>query len=309
MSGLRRFPLPLIAAFFALYVIWGSTYLVIRIGVEYWPPLLLAGIRFVIAGTLMYAFLRWRGAPAPTWAQWKAAGVIGVLLLACGNGAVSVAEHTGVASGVAALAVATVPLFTLLCGYFWGARNTRLEWAGIVLGLIGIAMLNLGSNLQSSPLGAALLIFAAATWAFGSVWSKHLPLPQGAMASAVEMLVGGVVLLIASAVSGEHLEKVPPIEGWAALAYLTVFGSIIAFNAYMYLLKHVRPAAATSYAYVNPAVAVLLGIVFVGETIGIEEALAMAVIISAVVLIGLPQWRRAPVKPVVTVVPTESRVN
>jgi drug/metabolite transporter (DMT)-like permease len=267
MPGPRRFPLPLIAAFFALYVIWGSTYLVIRIGVEYWPPLLLAGIRFVIAGTLMYAFLRWRGAPAPTWAQWKAAGIIGVLLLACGNGAVSVAEHTGVASGVAALAVATVPLFTLLCGYFWGARNTRLEWAGIVLGLIGIGMLNLGSNLQSSPLGAALLIFAAAAWAFGSVWSKHLPLPQGAMASAVEMLVGGVVL------------------------------------------KHVRPAAATSYAYVNPAVAVLLGIVFVGETIGTEEALAMLVIISAVVLIGLPQWRRTPERPVVKAVPTESRVN
>ena len=308
MSVPRRFPLPLIAAFFALYVIWGSTYLVIRIGVEYWPPLLLAGIRFVIAGSLMYAFLRWRWAPAPTWAQWKAAGIIGILLLTCGNGAVSVAEHTGVASGVAALAVATVPLFTLLCGYFWGARNTRLEWAGIVLGLIGIAMLNLGSNLQSSPLGAALLIFAAAAWAFGSVWSKHLPLPQGAMASAVEMLVGGVALLIASALSGEHLDSLPPIEGWAALAYLTFFGSIIAFNAYMYLLKNVRPAAATSYAYVNPAVAVLLGIVFVGETIGIEEALAMAVIISAVVLIGLPQWRRPPVKPA-SVVPTESRVN
>ncbi|EUB73710.1 protein of unknown function DUF6 transmembrane [Pseudomonas sp. GM41(2012)] len=308
MPGLRRFPLPLIAAFFALYVIWGSTYLVIRIGVEYWPPLLLAGIRFVIAGTLMYAFLRWRGAPAPTWAQWKAAGIIGILLLACGNGGVSVAEHMGVASGVAALAVATVPLFTLLCGYFWGARNTRLEWAGIVLGLIGIAMLNLGSNLQSSPLGAALLIFAAASWAFGSVWSKHLPLPQGAMASAVEMLVGGVALLIGSALSGEHLEAMPPIEGWAALAYLTFFGSIIAFNAYMYLLKNVRPAAATSYAYVNPAVAVLLGIVFVGETIGIEEALAMAVIISAVVLIGLPQWHRAPERPV-AVVQTESSVN
>ncbi|MHC8297752.1 drug/metabolite exporter YedA [Pseudomonas sp. ZS1P83] len=308
MPGPRRFPLPLIAAFFALYVIWGSTYLVIRIGVQYWPPLMLGGIRFVIAGTLMYAFLRWRGAPAPTWAQWKAAGMIGILLLSFGNGAVSVAEHMGVASGVAALAVATVPLFTLLCGYFWGARNTRLEWAGIVLGLIGIAMLNLGSNLQSSPLGAALLVFAAASWAFGSVWSKHLPLPQGAMASAVEMLVGGVALLIGSVLSGEHLESMPPIEGWAALAYLTVFGSIIAFNAYMYLLKNVRPAAATSYAYVNPAVAVLLGIVFVGETIGIEEGLAMLVIISAVVLIGLPQWRRAPVRPAVAV-PTESRVN
>lgn len=308
MPGLRRFPLPLIAAFFALYVIWGSTYLVIRIGVEYWPPLLLAGIRFVIAGTLMYAFLRWRGAPAPTWAQWKAAGVIGFLLLACGNGGVSVAEHTGVASGVAALAIATVPLFTLLFGHFWGVRNTRLEWAGIVLGLTGIAMLNLGSNLQSSPLGAALLIFAAAAWAFGSVWSKQLPLPQGAMASAVEMLVGGVALLIGSALSGEHLNAMPPIEGWAALAYLTFFGSIIAFNAYMYLLKNVRPAAATSYAYVNPAVAVLLGIVFVGETIGVEEALAMLVIISAVVLIGLPQWRRAPERPA-AVAQAESGVN
>ena len=292
MPGLRRFPLPLIGAFFALYVIWGSTYLVIRIGVEYWPPLMLGGVRFIIAGTLLYAFLRWRGVPAPTWQQWKAAAAIGVLLLSCGNGAVTVAEHAGVASGVAALAVATVPLFTLLCGYFWGARNTRLEWAGIVLGLIGIAMLNLGSNLQSSPLGATLLVFAAASWAFGSVLSKHLPLPAGAMASAVEMLVGGVVLLIGSVASGEHLDSMPPLEGWLALAYLTCFGSIVAFNAYMYLLKHVRPAAATSYAYVNPAVAVLLGIVFAGETIGLEEALAMTVIISAVVLIGLPQWRK-----------------
>jgi drug/metabolite transporter (DMT)-like permease len=311
MPALRRFSLPLIAAFFALYVIWGSTYLVIRIGVEYWPPLMLGGVRFVIAGTLMYAFLRWRGAPAPTWAQWKAAGIIGILLLSFGNGAVSVAEHTGVASGVAALAVATVPLFTLLFGYFWGARNTRLEWAGVALGIIGIAMLNMGSNLQSSPLGAALLIFAAATWAFGSVWSRHLPLPQGAMASAVEMLVGGVVLLIGSAMTGERLQAVPPMEGWLALAYLIFFGSIIAFNSYMYLLKHVRPAAATSYAYVNPAVAVLLGIVFVGETIGIEEALAMLVIISAVVLIGLPQWRRPVQPPVVapTAVPTETRTN
>ncbi|WP_332768353.1 drug/metabolite exporter YedA [Pseudomonas koreensis] len=311
MPALRRFSLPLIAAFFALYVIWGSTYLVIRIGVEYWPPLMLGGVRFVIAGALMYAFLRWRGAPAPTWAQWKAAGLIGILLLSFGNGAVSVAEHTGVASGVAALAVATVPLFTLLFGYFWGARNTRLEWAGVALGIIGIAMLNMGTNLQSSPLGAALLIFAAATWAFGSVWSKYLPLPQGAMASAVEMLVGGVVLLIGSAVSGEHLQALPPVEGWLALAYLIFFGSIIAFNSYMYLLKHVRPAAATSYAYVNPAVAVLLGIVFVGETIGVEEALAMLVIISAVLLISLPQWRRPKQVPVeeAQADPTEARTN
>ncbi|MGY2201102.1 drug/metabolite exporter YedA [Pseudomonas gingeri] len=292
MPAPRRFPLPLIGAFFALYFIWGSTYLGIRIGVESWPPLMMGGIRFVIAGSLLYAYQRWRGVPAPTWRQWKAAGAIGVLLLSFGNGAVTLAEHTGVASGVAALTVATVPLFTLLCGYFWGARNTGLEWAGIVLGLIGIALLNMGSNLQSSPFGAVLLLLAAATWAFGSVWSKHLPLPPGGMASAAEMLVGGVVLLLASLVRGERMTQMPSTEGWLALLYLIVFGSIIAFNAYMYLLKHVRPAAATSYAYVNPAVAVLLGILFADEHIGWHECIAMGVIISAVVLIGLPQWRK-----------------
>ncbi|MBI6897291.1 drug/metabolite exporter YedA [Pseudomonas putida] len=298
MSTARRFPLLLVGAFLALYLVWGSTYLFIRIGVESWPPLLMAGVRFVIAGSLLYGFLRWRGVPAPTWPQWRAAGAIGFLLLSCGNGGVTLAEHAGVASGVAALAVATVPLFTLVFGLFFGHRNSRLEWAGIALGLVGIGMLNMGSNLQASPMGAALILFAAAAWAFGSVWSKSLPLPQGAMASAAEMLVGGAALLIGSAVSGERLTQMPTAAGWGALAYLVFFGSILAFSSYMYLLKHVRPAAATSYAYVNPAVAVLLGIVFAGEQIGAEECVAMAVIIGAVVLIGLPQWRKAPEQPV-----------
>ncbi|MGE7992181.1 drug/metabolite exporter YedA [Pseudomonas sp. NPDC089554] len=294
MTAPRRFPLLLIGAFLALYLVWGSTYLAIRIGVESWPPLLMAGVRFVIAGSLMYAFLRWRGVPAPTWPQWRSAGAIGFLLLSCGNGGVTLAEHAGVASGVAALAVATVPLFTLLFGLLFGHRNSRLEWAGIFLGLAGIGLLNLGSNLQASPMGAALILFAAAAWAFGSVWSKSLPLPQGAMASAAEMLVGGAALLLGSALSGERLTQMPTAAGWGALAYLVLFGSIIAFSSYMYLLKNVRPAAATSYAYVNPVVAVLLGIAFAGEHIGAEECMAMAVIVGAVVLIGLPQWRKAP---------------
>ena len=259
MPASRRVPWLLIGAFLALYLVWGSTYLFIRIGVESWPPMMMAGIRFVIAGSLLYGFLRWRGVPAPTWPQWRAAGAIGFLLLSCGNGGVTLAEHAGVASGVAALAVATVPLFTLVFGLLFGHRNSRLEWAGICLGLAGIAMLNLGSNLQASPMGAALLI--------------------------------------GSAVSGERLTQMPTAAGWGALAYLVLFGSILAFSAYMYLLKNVRPAAATSYAYVNPAVAVLLGIAFAGETIGAEECVAMAVIIGAVVLIGLPQWRKAPEQP------------
>ncbi|RMM59840.1 drug/metabolite exporter YedA, partial [Pseudomonas savastanoi] len=251
-QSVRVSPL-LIGAFLALYLIWGSTYLVIRIGVESWPPLMMAGVRFLIAGCLMYGFLRYRGVPAPTWREWKAAFVIGFLLLACGNGGVTLAEHAGVASGVAALAVATMPLFTLLFGLFWGNRTTNLEWAGIVLGLIGIGLLNLGSNLQASPYGAAMVLFAAASWAFGSVLSKHMPLPKGPMASAAEMITAGATLLIGSALSGERLAHMPTAAGWGALLYLVVFGSIVAFSAYMYLLKNVRPAAATSYAYVNPA--------------------------------------------------------
>ncbi|MES2820563.1 MAG: drug/metabolite exporter YedA [Pseudomonadota bacterium] len=301
-----RFPFLLVGAFAALYLIWGSTYLVIRIGVESWPPMLMAGIRFLVAGTLMYAWLRWRGVPAPSGQQWLAASKIGILLLACGNGGITVAEHWGVASGVAALAVASVPLFTLVFGLFWGWRNTRLEWAGIVIGLVGIGLLNLGSNLQASPAGAALILFATAAWSFGSVWGKSLPLPQGPMSSAAQMLAGGGALLVASLIGGERMQQWPTAAGWMALAYLVLFGSIIAFSAYLYLLKHVRPASATSYAYVNPVVAVVLGIWFAGEQVGAVEWLAMAVIIGAVVLIGLPQWRQSnqPKNPAIEVLET-----
>ena len=290
----RRFPLLLVGAFLALYLIWGSTYLVIKLGVQAWPPMLLAGLRFVIAGALMFGWLRWRGVPMPTATEWRACAIVGFLLLSCGNGGVTIAEHLGVASAVAALAIATVPLFALLFGLIWGQRTTGLEWGGIVLGLVGIGLLNLGHNLQASPLGAVLVLLAAASWAFGSMWSRHLSLPSGAMASAAQMLIGGAVLLAGSLASGERLEQAPDAAGWFALAYLTLLGSIVAFSAYLYLLKHVRPAAATSYAYVNPVVAVLLGVTFAGERIGTEEWLAMTVIVSAVVLIGLPQWRKPP---------------
>ena len=137
----------LLGAFAALYLIWGSTYLATRIGVESWPPLLLGAIRFLPAGGLMYGFLRWRGVAAPRLAEWRAAALVGVLLIGCGNGGLSLAQHLGVASGVAALATATVPLFSLLFGLFWGQRQSVLEWAGIGLGLLGIGLLNLGGSL------------------------------------------------------------------------------------------------------------------------------------------------------------------
>lgn len=289
---MRRFPWLLIAAFFALYVIWGSTYLAIRIGVESWPPLLLAGVRFSLAGSILFIVLRLLDFAAPTPKQWANCFILGFLLLACGNGGVSLAQNMGVASGVAALAVATVPLFTLLFGLFWGQRARGVEWAGIALGLIGIGFLNAGGNLQGSPQGAALLLLAAAAWAFGSVWSRSLDLPKGGMIAAAQMLSAGVILLLASPALGERLEQVPTLSGWLALGYLVVFGSLIAFSAYLYLLQNVRPAAATSYAYVNPLVAVLLGVGFAGEEIFWEEAVAMLVIVASVILVSLPQWRR-----------------
>lgn len=277
----------MIGSLFSLYIIWGSTYFAIRVGVETWPPLMMAGIRFLLAGGILFAWLMLRRQALPSLRQCLAAGAIGILLLAVGNGLVTVAEHRDVPSGIAAVMVATVPLFTLCFSMLWGMRNTWLEWSGIALGLLGIILLNTGGNLGGNPFGALLILIASISWAFGSVWSSKLNLPSGLMAGAIEMLVAGVVLIIVSALSGERLTQMPSVASTLALLYLTVFGSMIAISAYMYLLKQVRPAVATSYAYVNPVVAVLLGISFAGETLVTREWYALVIIIAAVLLVTL----------------------
>ncbi|MBU9864880.1 MULTISPECIES: drug/metabolite exporter YedA [Rahnella] len=282
--------LPLIAALFALYFIWGSTYFVIRVGVESWPPLMMAGLRFFVAGCILFTFLLLRGHKVPTLKQWMAAGAVGILLLSVGNGLVTVAEHMQVPSGIAAVMVATVPLFTLCFSRLWGMPNSRLEWTGVAIGLFGIVLLNTGSNLEGNPWGAALILLASLSWAFGSVWSSRLPLPTGLMAGAAEMIIAGVVLLVASRVTGEHMTATPSLSGFLALGYLVVFGSMIAISAYMFLLKTVRPAVATSYAYVNPIVAVLLGIGFAGESLSPVEWVALGVILCAVLLVTLGKF-------------------
>ena len=302
LSQQNRHLLPLIGALFTLYIVWGSTYFAIRVGVASWPPLMMAGIRFLIAGIILFVFLLQRGHALPTLKQWVAAGTIGILLLAVGNGLVTVAEHQDVPSGIAAVMVATVPLFTLCFSMFWGIRNTKLEWTGIALGLVGIVLLNTGNNLVGNPTGALLILLASASWAFGSVLGSRISLPAGPMAGAAEMLVAGVVLTIASQLSGEYLDKMPTFSGFMALGYLIVFGSMLAISAYMFLLKNVRPAVATSYAYVNPVVAVLLGVGFAGESLGPREWLALVIIVSAVVLVTLGKYlfaRPAKVQPAV----------
>ncbi|MDU7044365.1 MAG: drug/metabolite exporter YedA [Enterobacter roggenkampii] len=291
--------LPLIGARFSLYIIWGSTYFVIRIGVESWPPLMMAGIRFLSAGILLLAFLMLRGHKLPPLRPMLNAALIGLLLLAVGNGFVTIAEHQNVPSGIAAVVVATVPLFTLCFSRLFGIRTRKLEWLGIGIGLAGIVLLNSGGNLSGNPWGAVIILIGSMSWAFGSVYGSRIELPTGMMAGAIEMLAAGIVLLLASTLTGETLTALPDLSGFLAVGYLALFGSIIAINAYMFLIRNVSPAVATSYAYVNPVVAVLLGTGLGGETLSPVEWIALGIIVFAVVLVTLGKYL-LPAKPVVT---------
>lgn len=299
-----RHLLPLIGALFALYIIWGSTYFVIRIGVESWPPLLMAGVRFLSAGLLLLAFLFLRGHRLPPRRQLLNAALIGVLLLAVGNGFVTVAEHQNVPSGIAAVVVATVPLFTLCFSRLFGIKTRKLEWLGIGIGLAGIILLNSGGNLSGNPWGALLILIGSMSWAFGSVYGSRVELPSGMMAGAIEMVTAGIVLLVASLLSGEKLTALPDLSGFLAVGYLAIFGSVIAINAYMFLIRNVSPAVATSYAYVNPVVAVLLGTGLGGETLSSVEWIALGIILMAVVLVTLGKYLIS-AKPVVAPCPAE----
>ena len=276
----------------ALYVIWGSTYLGIRFALASWPPFLLAGVRFLIAGTLLFGFLRLRGVAPPTWRQWRNAAVVGVLLLGLGNGLVCFAEER-VSSGIAAVAVASMPLFAALFGSWYGHRPNRREALGLLVGFAGVIVLNLGGDLSGSRIAALALLVAAAAWAFGSVWSKQQDMPAGPMNTAAQMLCGGVALLLMGLVSGEQLPAHPTLHANLALAYLVVFGSLIGFSAYLYVLKHARPVLATSYAYVNPPVAVLFGVLLAGEHVGPVEIAGMAIILLGVATITLARQKRA----------------
>ena len=279
----------------AVYLIWGSTYLGIRFALEGgFPPFLLGGIRFIIAGGLMYTVLRWRGVPAPTRPQWRNTAVMGVLLMLLGNGMVNLAEQT-VSSGMAAVAVASAPLWMGVFAAMRGDKPTGNEWVGLGIGFVGVLWLNADSSLGASKVGMVALIVATLAWSFGSIWSRGKDLPSLFMSSAAQMLCGGVAMCIAGALSGERFDGMPSAHGLAAFAYLIVFGSIIGFSAYIWLLHHVRPALAGSYAYVNPAIAVGLGAWLAGERFGAHELMAMGVILLGVVAITLAKARKTKV--------------
>ncbi|MEO6518779.1 MAG: drug/metabolite exporter YedA [Pseudoxanthomonas sp.] len=274
-----------------VYLIWGSTYLGIRFALEGgYPPLLMAGGRFLLAGSMMFAVLRLRGEPTPTRLQWKNLAFMGLLLMAIGNGMVSIAEQW-VSSGLAAVAVASTPLWMGLFSLLRGQRPSALEWVGIAIGFIGVVWLNAGSSLSASPWGLVALLIAPIAWAFGSIWSKGRDLPSPFMSAAGQMITGGVMMLFAGVVIGESFDAMPSQKGSLAVLYLITFGSIIGFSAYVWLLHHVRPTLASSNAYVNPVIAVMLGAWLANEQFTAHDLGAMLVILCGVVAITLGQAR------------------
>jgi drug/metabolite transporter (DMT)-like permease len=292
-------------AFAAVYVLWGSTYLAIRFGVETIPPFILAGTRHLTAGLLLYAWLRARGAARPDRLHWKSAFAVGGLMLLGGNGLVTWAEQR-VPSGIAALIVASVPIWMNLFEAI--ERRQRPGPAligGLVLGVAGIALLvgpaGPAGRSHIDPLGAIALLCAALSWSFGSLYSRRAPLPSATLtATAMEMIGGGVLLWILGLVLGEGARLHPSListRSALSLAYLVVFGSLVGFTAYVWLLKATTAARVSTYAYVNPVVAVALGALFAGEAITLRVILAAVVIVGSVALIIVSKTRSRDARP------------
>jgi drug/metabolite transporter (DMT)-like permease len=290
----KRAAILLVLAFAAVYVIWGSTYLAIAIGIESFPPLILPAARHLMAGLILYPLLRWKTGIRPTPIQWRTAIITGLLLLLLGNGGVCLSERT-VPSGVAALLVAMVSFWMVLLDWLrpGGLRPLPRVVAGLVLGFGGLVLLvgpaHLGGSERVNPIGAGILLVASFAWACGSIYSKHGELPQSPLLGvAMQSIVGGAALWVVGLLAGEgrqlHLGAVS-VRSWIALAYLMVFGSGLGFTAYVYLLKKSSAARVGTYAFVNPVVALFLGWLGAGEAITLRTALAAAVILTAVLLV------------------------
>jgi drug/metabolite transporter (DMT)-like permease len=289
-------------ALLAVYIIWGSTYLAIRVAIRTVPPFLAAGGRWCIAGTVMLAF-GFRTGERPPWPsarQWASAAVIGTALCLGGNGLVSVAEKR-ISSGMAALLVATVPLFAALFDFVRNrARMPLAVIGGLALGFAGTAVLVRPQHGAGAvdTVGALTVLGASAAWAAGSLYARHAPLPERpAVSTGMEMLCGGIALMIASAAGGDFGKFHPgavSVRSWLAIAYLIVFGSLVAFSAYVWLLRNVRTSIATTYAYVNPLVAVLLGWLILNERVTFSVFIGGSIIIVAVAIIVMSGGGRAP---------------
>jgi drug/metabolite transporter (DMT)-like permease len=302
VNGADTPPLRLvIAAFAAVYIVWGSTYLAIRFAIETLPPLLMAGVRFVVAGSFLYGWARWRGAGKPQLVHWRSAAIVGALLLLGGNGAVTWAEQF-IPSGIAALLIAVVPCWMVLIDWVrpGGPPPTAQIAAGLVLGLVGVGLLigpeSLMGGDRINVTGAAVVLGGSMSWAAGSILSRHVQVPsRPLLATSIQMLCGGALLILAGLLSGEAAKidaSAISAKSVLALIYLILIGAIVGYSAYIWLLRVSTPARASTYAYVNPVVAVLLGWLFAGETVSPRVIAAAAVIVAGVALITLSRVDR-----------------
>lgn len=283
-------PLHIALALAAVYLLWGSTYFAIVLALPAYPPFLLTAVRMLIAGGLMWMVLRARGAAWPTPPQWRNLAVLAVLLTVIANAFVNVAEQT-VSSGLVSIGVAAMPIWAGLFSTLRGQHPSRGEWMGLLLGFTGIVWLNAGTEINGSLVGALAVLLAPIAWSWGSIWSRGRDLPAPFVSAAWQMILGSVGPAIVGLALGERLAWPPPMAPTLAMFYLVVAGSILGFTAYIWLLHHVRPALATSYAYVNPPLAVLIGVMVGGETINAHGIGAMVVILLGVVLISLSKAR------------------
>jgi drug/metabolite transporter (DMT)-like permease len=295
----KRVSLLLLAAFAAVYIFWGSTYLAIKYAIETLPTFLLAGSRFLIAGSILYVWARLSADyEKPTLKQWRTSFIVGTLLLLGGNGGVVFAEHY-ISSSLAALLVATEPFWIVLLSWLW-LKGERPNWKvslGLLIGFIGVYLLISGQTGSSAVeadyskqlFGTILVIVSALSWATGSIYGLRATTPKSSLlTSGMQMLAGGTVLLLVSFVTGEWTKfRITDVSSnsWLALAYLIVFGSIIGFTAYSWLLKNAAPAMVATYAYVNPVIAVLLGWLIAGESFTTQMLIGAGVIIGSVMLI------------------------
>jgi drug/metabolite transporter (DMT)-like permease len=276
----------------AVYVIWGTTYFAIKVGIQGAPPFFLMGNRFLAAGLLLLAWQLLRGRPMPTARQWRGAALIGFLLLVIGNGSVAVAEHW-VSSGATVALISVMPLATALWSGAFGAWPHRLEWAAIALGAVGAAVMLLGRDMQASALGTVIILFGTSSWSLGTVLSRRLDIAHGPTGFGAEMFAAGVMMLGVSAILGEHWAVPHSAHVVGAWLYLVVFGSMIAFSAYRYVVEHVSPTLASTYAYVNPPVALFIGWWLGNESFAPNTLVGLPIVLGAVALLAWIQARGA----------------
>ena len=297
---LRASVLKVALALGAVYVIWGSTYLAILFAIETIPPFLMAATRYLTAGVLLYTWARLRGAPRPKLLHWRSAFIVGAFLLLVGNGGVVWAEQR-IDSGLAALLISTEPIWIVVLVWLRSGRqrpNLRVI-AGMLLGFIGLVMLVRPSGSAGIDLlGAAAVVLASLSWAWGSLYGQRAPFPDSPLAATgMQMLGGGALLMIASTLTGEParfaLSEVS-LRSALSVGYLIVFGAIVAFTAYVWLMRVAPPVLVSTYAYVNPVVAVLLGWAFAGEPLTAGTLISAAVILAGVALITTAQGKSSP---------------